>query len=64
MDFKLSKEQLLIQSTAREFAEKYLEPIAERIDRENHIPEDIIKKLAEYDFCPPMKRSMVELGWL
>jgi alkylation response protein AidB-like acyl-CoA dehydrogenase len=50
MDFKLSKEQLLIQSTAREFAEKYLEPIAERIDRENHIPEDIIKKLAEYDF--------------
>ncbi len=50
MDFKLSKEQLMIQSSAREFAEKYLEPVVDLIERENRIPEDIISRLAEYDF--------------
>jgi len=49
MDFSLSKEQLLIQKMAREFAEKNLEPIAEQIDRENKIPEEIFTGLAELD---------------
>ncbi len=49
MDFNLSKEQLLIQRMARDFAEKYIEPVAEQIDRENKIPEDILKGLAELD---------------
>ena len=49
MDFNLTKEQLMIQQMAREFAEKYIEPVAEQIDRENVIPEDIIKGLAELD---------------
>ena len=35
MDFNLSKEQELIQRAAREFAEKYIEPIAQQIDQEN-----------------------------
>lgn len=50
MDFKLSKEQLLIQNTAKEFALKYLAPVAEEIERENFIPEEIIKGLAGLDF--------------
>jgi len=49
MDFNLSKEQLMIQQMAREFAEKYIEPVAEQIERENKIPEDILKGLAELE---------------
>ena len=49
MDFSLSKEQLLIQKMARDFAEKYIEPVAEQIDRENKIPQDILEGLAELD---------------
>lgn len=49
MDFSLSKEQLLIQRMARDFAEKYIEPVAEQIDRENKIPDDILEGLAELD---------------
>ena len=49
MDFNLSKEQLLIQRMARDFAEKYIEPVAEQIDRENKIPDDILEGLAELD---------------
>lgn len=49
MDFSLSKEQLMIQGMAKEFAEKYIEPVAEKIDRENKIPDDILKGLAELD---------------
>ena len=49
MDFNLSKEQLMIQQMAQEFAEKYIEPVAEKIYRENVIPEEIIKGLAELE---------------
>lgn len=49
MEFSLSKEQSLIQQMAREFVEKKLEPMAEQIDRENVIPDEIIKGLSELD---------------
>ncbi len=49
MDFNLSKEQLLIQKMARDFAEKYIEPVAEQIDRENQIPQAILEGLAGLD---------------
>ena len=35
MDFKLTEEQELIRASAREFALKYLEPIAAEIDEES-----------------------------
>ncbi|MGE5453556.1 MAG: acyl-CoA dehydrogenase family protein, partial [Methylocystaceae bacterium] len=50
MEFALTKEQLLIQKSAREFAEKYIDPVATEIDRTNSIPDSIIKGLAELDF--------------
>ena len=50
MDFKLTKEQALIQKMARTFAEKAIEPLAEQIDRENQLPEAILKGMAELDF--------------
>ena len=49
MDFKLSKEQELIQKTARDFAEKYIAPVAEQIDRENKVPKEIYKKMTELE---------------
>jgi len=49
MDFKLSKEQELIQKTAKDFAEKYVLPIADQIDRENKVPPEIYKKMAELE---------------
>jgi alkylation response protein AidB-like acyl-CoA dehydrogenase len=49
MDFKLTKEQELIQKTARECAGKYIAPFAEQIDRENKVPPEIYKKMAELE---------------
>ncbi|MGE5253904.1 MAG: acyl-CoA dehydrogenase family protein, partial [Planctomycetaceae bacterium] len=49
MDFKLSKEQELIQKTARDFTEKYIVPVADRIDRENKIPPEVYKKMSELE---------------
>jgi len=49
MDFTLSKEQMLIQNMAREFAEKHIQPVARQIEEENVIPEEIIKGLAELE---------------
>ncbi|MGE5453570.1 MAG: acyl-CoA dehydrogenase family protein [Methylocystaceae bacterium] len=49
MNFSLTKEQELIQKAAREYAEKYIEPIAEQIDKENRVPQAIMEGLGELD---------------
>jgi alkylation response protein AidB-like acyl-CoA dehydrogenase len=49
MDFAMSKEQALIQKAAREFATKVIEPEAERIDRENVIPQGVMEGLSDLD---------------
>lgn len=49
MDFKLSKEQELIQKTAREFAEKRIAPLMFEIDEKNEIPEAIGKEMADLE---------------
>ncbi len=49
MDFKLSKEQELIQKAAKDFAEKYIAPIADQIDRENSVPPELYRKMAELE---------------
>jgi len=41
VEFALSKEQELIQKVAKDFAEKYLEPVIDQIYEENTIPEHI-----------------------
>lgn len=50
MNFTLSPEEALIQSTARDFADKELAPIAGKIDREGKIPREILTKMAELGF--------------
>lgn len=58
MEFKLTKEQAMIQKMARDFAVKSLEPIAEEIDHSNHVPEEIFKEMAELDlFGLPYKEA-------
>jgi alkylation response protein AidB-like acyl-CoA dehydrogenase len=47
MDFNLTREQLMIQRLAREFTEQEIEPVAEQLDREGILPDDLIKKYAK-----------------
>ena len=49
MDFKLTKEQELIQKAAKEFAEKSLMPIADEIAADNHVSPEIFEEMAEPD---------------
>jgi len=50
MNFTLSEEELLIQQTACEFADKELAPRAAAIDRSGEIPREILQKMAELGF--------------
>jgi len=50
MDFKLTEEQELIRQNMREFAEKYVDPIAEEIDENSRHPAELFQKLAEGDW--------------
>ncbi len=47
MEFKFTKEQELIQKTAREFAQKRIEPIMFQIDEHNELPDYIPKEIGE-----------------
>ncbi|NLN87511.1 MAG: acyl-CoA dehydrogenase [Syntrophomonadaceae bacterium] len=47
MKFNLTKEQTLIQRTAREFAEKTVAPLVDNIEAEHHIPMELFTKAAE-----------------
>ncbi len=47
MDFSLTEDQKMVQSMAREFATKELEPKATEIDASGEFPHDSVKKMAE-----------------
>ena len=47
MDFELNEEQRIIQRNVRQFMVKEIEPIAEKIDREDEFPPGIWKKLGD-----------------
>jgi len=46
MDFNLTEDQLMLQTTVKEFTEREIEPIAAELDREGKLPDDLIKKMA------------------
>ena len=50
MDFKLSKEHILMQELFGKFAETEVKPLAETIDEEERFPEENISKFAKYGF--------------
>jgi len=45
MNFDLTKEQLMVQSMVRTFAEKEIKPIAQELDRTGNFPWPLIKKM-------------------
>lgn len=50
MEFRLNKEQILIQQGAREIAEKYIAPVAKQIDKDNYVPDEIIALLDDMGY--------------
>lgn len=48
--FQLRAEHEEIQALAREFAENEVAPIADKIDKEDHIPDALVRKMAELGF--------------
>lgn len=50
MDFKLTKEQELIQKAAREFAQSVIWPIAAQIEEENKVPMEIFHEMGDLGF--------------
>ena len=50
MDFELTDEQRMFQETARQFADKEIAPIAEKVDEQGQFPHATILKLGELGF--------------
>ncbi|MEX0993518.1 MAG: acyl-CoA dehydrogenase family protein [Solirubrobacterales bacterium] len=47
MNFDLTSEQALIQTTVRDFAQAEIAPVAEELDREHRFPYELVAKLGE-----------------
>jgi len=47
VDFNLTSEHKLFQKTIREFCDKEIKPIAEKIDKEEYFPNDLYKKMGQ-----------------
>ena len=47
MDFRLTKEQLLVRKMVREFAENEVKPIASEIEEEERFPAETVEKMAK-----------------
>jgi len=50
MDFSFTPEQELLRKTAREFAEKWIAPKVDEMEKTGKLPMDLIKKMAEQGF--------------
>jgi butyryl-CoA dehydrogenase len=50
VDFQLTEDQLLVQKTAREFAQEEVLPKAAEIDREHRHPKELVARMAELGF--------------
>ncbi len=47
MNFELTEEQELLQKTVKDFTSREIDPRAQQIDRDNKLPDDLIKKMAQ-----------------
>jgi len=54
MNFEFTEEQLMIQQTAREFAESEIAPTSVERDKESKFPAELVKKLGELGFMGMM----------
>ena len=67
MDFELGEDQKLMAEAAREFAEKKLKPIAEKMDEEEAVPPEIYEELGElgyFGMLLPEKYGGIDLDTL
>jgi len=62
MNFEFTEEQLMIQQTAREFAESEIAPTAVERDKEAKFPEELVKKLGELGFMGMMVPGLILLA--
>jgi butyryl-CoA dehydrogenase len=46
MDFELSQDHKVLQSSVRDFVEKEVKPLAIQIDEEHKIPDDLVRKMS------------------
>ena len=53
MDFKLSEQNKMIQTMARDFADKEIEPIAEELDLTSKMPADMATKMGSVGLMAP-----------
>lgn len=53
MNFNLTEEQKMVRQMARDFADKEIEPIAQKIDEESKIPAGMAKKLGSVGLMAP-----------
>lgn len=67
MDFEIPEELKIMKDTMRKFVQKEIAPRISEIDRNNQIPDDLIRKLAEVGYTMlhlPEKYGGLELGML
>jgi len=50
MHLNLTEEQIMLRDMARDFARNEIDPIAAKIDMEEHVPNELTKKIAELGF--------------
>jgi len=50
MNFAFSEDLMMLKGLAREFTNREIKPSAQKIDEEEYIPQELIKKLAEIGF--------------
>ena len=50
MDFSLTEQQTMLRDMVRDFAAREVAPLAERMDRENGMPDDLVQKMRELGF--------------
>ncbi len=50
MNFTFSEDLLVLKNLAKEFTNKEIKPIAQKIDEEESIPQELIRKIAEVGF--------------
>lgn len=50
MDFQFSQEQKMLRGLVKEFADSEIRPLAKKIDEDEEIPKELIKKIAEVGF--------------
>ena len=67
MDFEIPENLRMMQETIRRFVNQDLEPIAQQVEDEDHIPEEIVQKMRElglFGLSIPQEYGGLGLGTL